>query len=184
MSSKTCFVTIGATAQFPALITAATSHQFLSALRDLSYSELMIQFGQEGEAPYDEEIEIYSVTIARLRVRGFNLDRSGMEKYMCTARDSGGAVISHAGAGTVLEALISRCPLIVVPNSALLDNHQVELAEALAEKGMLVHGSCEGLAGDLGRIEALGKKKQITWPPEDFGGGGLKGILDREMGLS
>lgn len=31
-------------------------------------------------------------------------------------------------------------PLIVVPNTSLLHNHQVDLAEELAKQGYLVHG--------------------------------------------
>lgn len=32
-------------------------------------------------------------------------------------------------------------PVIVVPNPDLLDNHQVELAEVLAEQNYVVHGN-------------------------------------------
>lgn len=45
-----------------------------------------------------------------------------------------------SGSGTILDALRMAVPLIVVPNEELLDNHQVELAEALAEQEYVVHG--------------------------------------------
>lgn len=44
------------------------------------------------------------------------------------------------GSGTILDALRIRVPLIVVPNTSLLHNHQVELAEELSKQGYLVHG--------------------------------------------
>lgn len=53
-------------------------------------------------------------------------------------------VISHAGSGTILEALrmdaSTRPKLIVVPNETLMDNHQTELAKALS-KGHYVHAA-------------------------------------------
>ena len=49
----------------------------------------------------------------------------------------------RTGSGTILDALRLSVPLIVVPNEELLDNHQVELAEALAEQGYVVHGRIE-----------------------------------------
>ena len=51
-----------------------------------------------------------------------------------------GQLIEEAGSGSILDALRVGVPLIVVPNPSLLDNHQVELAEALAEQGYVVHG--------------------------------------------
>lgn len=50
-------------------------------------------------------------------------------------------VVSHAGAGSIFEALRAGKPLLVVTNSALMDNHQSELADALAAGKHLV--ACE-----------------------------------------
>lgn len=40
-----------------------------------------------------------------------------------------------AGSGSIFESLGAGRPLIVVPNPLLMDNHQAELAEALAAEG-------------------------------------------------
>ncbi len=45
------------------------------------------------------------------------------------------------GSGSILDALRMDVPLVVVPNPELLDNHQVELAEALSAQGYVIHGS-------------------------------------------
>ena len=50
-----------------------------------------------------------------------------------------GLVVCHAGAGSVFEALRARRAVLVVVNEALMDNHQVELAQALAEEGHLAY---------------------------------------------
>lgn len=44
------------------------------------------------------------------------------------------------GAGTILDAMRISVPIIVVPNPALLDNHQAELAEELQRQGYVVYG--------------------------------------------
>lgn len=61
-------------------------------------------------------------------------------------------VISHAGSGTILEALRlplhQRPKLVVVPNETLMDNHQAELANALAKQNYLVATRVRGKMGE------------------------------------
>lgn len=54
-------------------------------------------------------------------------------------------IISHAGAGSIFEALRAGKLLLVVANEALMDNHQAELAEALAAQNYLAHCTPGGL---------------------------------------
>jgi UDP-N-acetylglucosamine transferase subunit ALG13 len=73
------------------------------------------------------------------------------EAYRFKASISGdvsgaGLVISHAGAGSIFESLRAGKPLVVVVNTALADNHQTELAEALGGGGAGGSGSGPHLA--------------------------------------
>jgi beta-1,4-N-acetylglucosaminyltransferase len=45
-----------------------------------------------------------------------------------------------AGSGTILAALRYQIPLVVVPNTALLDNHQEELAIAMERSNYVIRG--------------------------------------------
>jgi len=48
-----------------------------------------------------------------------------------------------AGSGTLLEALHLGKTVIAVPNESLMDNHQAEVAEALAEQGYIIQSTPE-----------------------------------------
>ncbi|XP_076655170.1 cell division cycle 5-related protein-like [Halictus rubicundus] len=52
-------------------------------------------------------------------------------------------IISHAGAGSILDALENQKNLIVVANNSLMHNHQLELAEQLHLDKHLYYGSCD-----------------------------------------
>ena len=49
-------------------------------------------------------------------------------------------IISHCGAGSILEALSMKKQLIVVINGSLQDNHQLELSDALSD-GRFCHST-------------------------------------------
>ena len=166
---KLCFVTIGATASFDELIAGTLSPAFLAALRDAGYTDLLLQYGKEGEKllqKFQKESALNGEQDYGVRIQGFAFKKDGLEKEMRAAKGednaSEGVVISHAGAvysvlhlsafanspsyagsGSILAALRISVPLIVVPNPALLDNHQEELAEVLAAQGYVVHGRLE-----------------------------------------
>jgi len=89
----------------------------------------------------------------------------------------------HKGSGTILDALRTGVPIIVVPNETLLDNHQVELAEELASQEYVIYGRLPNLAQALQDAEVL-RAKQKSWPPINSGPAvSLKAILDEEMGF-
>ncbi|KPI40499.1 UDP-N-acetylglucosamine transferase subunit alg13 [Cyphellophora attinorum] len=189
---KRLFVTIGATAPFNGLIRAVLSHGFLSALSEHSYTQLRIQHGDQGghilrEASLSNIQQQYGI-----EVTGFDFDKNGLEGELRALKKSStneeGAVVSHAGSGSVLEAMRYELPIVVVPNEELLGNHQVELAEELGRLGYVVHGRVEDLAGSIIKVEQL-RDKHLLWPPHTSGetrnkavGKGLKGVLDEEMG--
>lgn len=147
---KRCFITIGATAAFNSLICAVLDARFLETLRHAGYTELRIQYGSEGQQIVDEQVRKLGHDIEEqfgIHLTGFDFNRSGLEGEMKAAKGdspvSEGTVISHAGSGSILDALRVAVPLIVVPNTDLLHNHQVELAEVLAEQSYVVYGKIE-----------------------------------------
>lgn len=123
---------------------------FLQALHNDGYKDLRIQYGDEGQQIFDQKIGNRKGSIKEklgISVSGFGFNKSGLDGELRAVKGTSeaeeGAVISHAGSGSILDALRFGVPLIVVPNSDLLHNHQTELAEILAEQGYVVHGKIE-----------------------------------------
>lgn len=103
----------------------------------------------------------------------------GLKSSITPDIEAADLIVGHAGAGTCLEVLKARKPLIVVTNDTLMDNHQMELSRALTAQGVV--RSC--YVSDLSRaISTLHPKtlKQITaGHPEIF-----QAELDALMGYS
>lgn len=95
MASKTCFVTIGATASFSALVQAVLTTSFVVALDKQGYGELLVQYGADGKELYETALKC--VQGSSVKISGFDLDKTGLGRYMRQAKDSNGVVISHAG---------------------------------------------------------------------------------------
>jgi beta-1,4-N-acetylglucosaminyltransferase len=124
--SKTCFVTVGATAPFDKLIKAILELKFLQALRDADYTNLQVQHGYEGQDNLFNRLSTeYKIAQfcenSHLELTGFGFDKDGLDKYMQGAKviaprgtgtdnASEGAVISHAGQRVVRDlARIMKC---------------------------------------------------------------------------
>ena len=102
--SKTCFVTIGATASFSGLIKAVLSAEFCKALGAQRYTNLLVQYGQDGTNLYEQCLQqAREDADSGLEIHGFDIDKAGLGRYMRQAKgdrsnpDSEGVIISHAG---------------------------------------------------------------------------------------
>ncbi|RAL08111.1 N-acetylglucosaminyldiphosphodolichol N-acetylglucosaminyltransferase catalytic subunit ALG13 [Aspergillus homomorphus CBS 101889] len=170
---KLCFVTVGATASFNLLIQSILEQSFLRELRAHGYTHLLIQYGQDGKPLFDEFLRQYppgSEGHHGLLIDGFDFNPDGLSYEMRLAKAwssegrVGGLIISHAGSGSIMDALRLGVPLVVVPNPTLKDNHQQELADILQEQGYLIAGQYWDLTTSLDRAEHL-RVKMAHWPP-------------------
>ena len=107
-SKKLCFVTIGATASFDALIKAVLSAPFLETLKSAGYTDLLIQHGLAGEKLLTE-FKSGTNQEHGIRIRGFAFNKKGLGEEMRAAKggkdDAEGVVISHAGVSCCFTAL-------------------------------------------------------------------------------
>ncbi|EEH07336.1 UDP-N-acetylglucosamine transferase subunit alg13 [Histoplasma capsulatum G186AR] len=191
---KLCFVTVGATAPFNALVLEVLGEPFLEALKANNYTDLRIQYGQMGQALFQEFKQKNEPMVKEkygLNVTGFDFNLAGLKGEMLAVKaDSDankvdGLVVSHAGSGTILEVLRMGLPLIVVPNPQLLHNHQDELAKQLAVNGYVIHGKLGSLAESMVESETF-RQRMHEWPPsinQEHAGKGLVGVMEDELGF-
>ncbi|KAL2408124.1 UDP-N-acetylglucosamine transferase subunit alg13 [Exophiala dermatitidis] len=189
---KRCFVTIGATASFSSLIRRVLEPEFIDELQRAGYTELRVQYGDhEGEKIFQAKTKELREARAldRFEITGFGFNKAGLREEMIAVKgqsiDTEGMVISHAGSGSILDGLRVGVPLVIVPNTELLHNHQVELAEVLAEQQYVVYGKLDNLSAAIGEVETL-RRNMRKWPPLRSGEvkykNGLADVMAEEMG--
>ena len=87
---KLCFVTIGATASFDALLRAILSTTFLTALVNEGYSDLLLQYGKTGlsilNALFPSNKSNQRIFQNKLNIAGFDFDATGLTMYMRCAK--------------------------------------------------------------------------------------------------
>ena len=71
-------------------------------------------------------------------------------------------IISHCGAGTILEGLRLHKNMFIVVNNSLMHNHQIELYEAIVSRNYAW--------GCLHENEVVAKLKEILWKGEKVEG--------------
>ena len=121
---RTIFVTVGTTL-FDKLIFAVSSPEFLKWIAEKGYTRLIIQYGKGSEPQLPKDPPIQTIECYRFRP---TLDQDMKNADL---------IISHAGAGTVMEATKLQKRLVVVINTLLMDNHQTELAHQMGSRGHL-----------------------------------------------
>ncbi|KAG6545692.1 hypothetical protein Mapa_012877 [Marchantia paleacea] len=136
--NRMVFVTVGSTL-FDALVEAVCKRECLQTLRKLGYTSLVIQLGKGNFIPDKSAGEAEDIEIEHFPYK------PNLAEYLSKAD----LVISHAGSGSIFETLRAQRPLVVVVNTLLMDNHQSELADELAERQYLYTASPEKLVDTM-----------------------------------
>ena len=126
------FVTVGTT-KFDSLIKTVFGSEVQKVLVEKNYKNLTVQIGNSQE-PNLKQVQT--------KIEEIYTFKTSLDEDIKSAD----LVIAHAGAGTCLEVLESKKPLIVVINEELMGNHQTELAERLEKDNHLVRCTCSTLA--------------------------------------
>ncbi|KAF2130645.1 glycosyltransferase family 1 protein [Dothidotthia symphoricarpi CBS 119687] len=189
--SKLCFVTTGATAPFTALIEAVLTSSSLDALRENGFTHLLVQYGTAKDI-FSRCCDVAQSRIVQeagkpdIVIQGIDFNPEGLRAQFKLVQESKGLVISHAGSGSILEALRYQIPLVVVPNTALLDNHQEELAEAMERSNYLLRGDVRNLAPAIKKSEGF-RVRMSQFPPITSGKHretkSFAAIMDETMGF-
>ncbi len=164
---KCVFVTVGTTS-FDKLIHTVSSQNVVELLKKLGYSKVELQIGRGHFEPEERDADS-GVQLTYFRYK------DSIEQNIANAD----LVISHAGAGSVLETLQAGRPLLVVINEDLMDNHQLEVANRLHIDGHLYYCTPNQLLAVLQTLDTIKLKSFEPGQPQRFAS-----YLDKVMGYS
>jgi len=179
---KVCLILTGATAAFDQLVKESLQPDVLQKFCDEGFTDLVFQLGKGLEfyknLPKEEN--------GNPKLRAFDFKKDGLHVEMRACQEKKGVsreglVISHAGSGTILDAMRLGLPLIVVPNASLLDNHQQELADELDLQGYCTKSDVKGLVKAIEKACRKAEKSKKAW---NSGGQkrSLAAIVDQAVG--
>ncbi|CUE67548.1 glycosyltransferase family 28, putative [Bodo saltans] len=148
-NSGVALITVGST-KFDDLMSQVDTPQFFEAVKRQGITKVLVQ---KGRSDYTFTTPTFSdpATDAGLvgSYDGVDVEVFPYRPFLQDILRSAQLVISHAGAGTILEALAHGRSMVVVPNEKLMSNHQLQLARSLAEEKFLflvmVRDLCEAL---------------------------------------
>ncbi|EMR09678.1 hypothetical protein PNEG_01866 [Pneumocystis murina B123] len=167
VENKTVLVTVGST-RFDALILNIQKKSVQNALISQGFSKIVVQYGKS------EDIFNQWEPINGMEVSGFSYSKDIEEEFQKSS-----LIISHAGSGSIIEALELKKQLIVVVNETLMDNHQKELTQIMTDQKYLISSTPENL---LYAIQDLNKKElqPFLFSNEPT----FQKILDNQMGFN
>ncbi|XP_076250674.1 alg13 UDP-N-acetylglucosaminyltransferase subunit [Rhynchophorus ferrugineus] len=155
MKSKHVFVTVGTT-KFTKLIETIIDSQVINILDRLGYTFVQVQTGFDPKDIASETKLKWHVNNNSIIIEATDTLTLKCDKYFenfTEEIEKADLVISHAGAGTCLDVLRNKKPLIVVINEDLMGNHQADLAKQLQDDGYVYYCTyktlCETLQKDI-----------------------------------
>ena len=126
MVKRQILITVGTT-KFENLIKEIDNDNFYDMIIKNGFTKIIIQkgFGEYIPINYKKFEEKIEIEIAEILNNFENVIKSSE------------IIISHGGAGIILESLKNKKKVIVCVNDELMDNHQIELASSLHNEGYI-----------------------------------------------
>ncbi|KAM3957086.1 UDP-N-acetylglucosamine transferase subunit ALG13-like [Aphomia sociella] len=137
---KKCFITVGTT-RFDLLVNTIFKPSTIECLKQIGCNDITFQIGHSD------------FKAGKYEKNGVKIDVYRLKDSIQDDIERADLIISHAGAGSCLEALEAKKPLLVVINEDLMDNHQLELAEQLQIDGHLYYCTCDTLESTLEMVD-------------------------------
>eukprot|EP01071_Lankesteria_metandrocarpae_P000016 Lankesteria_metandrocarpae@DN10022_c0_g1_i1.p1 len=134
---KSVFVTVGTT-RFPELVSAVLAEGFTDLLLTLGYESLVVQGGSDVAADSYSCNRSLTATGSDRRIQDLHIQLFSYKESIADDVADADVVITHAGAGSILQTLRAQKKCLAVVNSALMGNHQLELAEHLGDCGYII----------------------------------------------
>ena len=148
----TVFVTVGTT-KFDALIEAVDTNEVADTLVSKGYSQLVIQ---KGAGRYQVQTLVPLGEQHHQHTSGLQTSVFEFAPSLADFMQQADLIISHAGSGSIFEALRLGKPLVAVPNAILMDNHQAELAEHISHLNYIIAARPNTLAHTLQHLSVSG----------------------------
>lgn len=147
MVFKDFFVTVGTT-DFDELLERIDNAEFPQLLKAFGCRTLTVQRGRG--------LYVFNKLESACEDAGIELSVYRFKATLAEDMSKAHAIISHCGAGTVLESVSLKKFLLVVVNPTLQGNHQRELADAMAEQGWCIATEPNNLFDELSALASSG----------------------------
>ncbi|KAG5666013.1 hypothetical protein KAF25_010138 [Fusarium avenaceum] len=157
---RVCLVTVGATAGFKKLVGTVLLPSFWHYIASQGFTQLHIQCGPDVAWASKQLSLVKNDIPSELTIDIFDVKKNLMREEMTLCKDV-------AGTGTILDAWKMGLPIIVVPNTQLLNDHQTEMAKHLSKEGYAImsSGSAEDLEEAIHKVGLLWEENKTRWPP-------------------
>lgn len=132
---RMAIVTGGATVVFKELLDEVVTPDFIRALLDAGFENVLIQCGSYKEELHKKLVDIQHEHL-NIELEGFihNMKEVMKECRGLAGIRPGGVVFSHAGTGTIADCWEAKVANVIVANPNLMDNHQAVFAEEMAQE--------------------------------------------------
>lgn len=138
MPGSYVLVTVGST-KFEELIKAIDTPLFLDKIKRKGYTGVHIQIGDS---------KYYPTAISKSSdVKVFRYTNEWDQEV-----SESGLVLGHAGAGTILDSLERRKPIIVVANTNLMANHQTDISDVMTSMGYTLSSPLSNLVENIEKL--------------------------------